>query len=91
MDSGLTLNLSFGVTVPLYDAAIAGQFAADYETIPSGAITGGIREEDTEDIETSFGNLHELMDGRELDVDTDGDGTPDGWSFVMEFTATQFL
>ena len=91
VDSGLTLNLSFGVTVPLYNAEIAGQFSADYSAITHGAISGGIQEADTEDIETSFGNLHDLMDGRELDADTDGNGSLDGWTFVMEFTGVQFM
>lgn len=90
-DPDLTLQLSFGVVVPLRNAHIAGRFTPDYQDIGNGAITGAIREADTEDIETSFGNLHELMDGRALDVDTTGDNQPDAWSFEMNFTAFQFL
>jgi hypothetical protein len=90
-ETNATLNLSFGVTVPLHDAAIVGDFSGDFETLAHGTIAGGIAEADTVDIETSFGNLHDLIDGREMDADTDGDGTPDGWTFVMEVTGYQFL
>jgi hypothetical protein len=90
-ETNATLNLSFGVTVPLHDASISGEFSGDWASITSGAVAGGIAEDDTMDIETSFGNLHDLMDGREMDADTDGDGAMDGWTFVMEFTAYQFL
>ncbi len=90
-DPDLTLQLSFGVTVPLQQAYVAGQFSQDWQAIYSGAITGAILEEDTEDIETSFGNLHDLMDGRPLDVDTNDDDVPDAWSFKMLYTAFQFL
>jgi len=90
-ESGATLNLSFGVTVPLHDAVIVGDFSGDFETLTHGTIAGGIAEEDTVDIETSFGNLHDLMDGREMDADTDGDNVPDGWTFVMEISGYQFL
>ena len=89
--TGQMLNLSFGVSVPIYEAAIAGTFSATYDAITTGAITGAIQEVDTEAIETSFGNLHDLMDGRALDVDLDGDGTMDSWTFEMAFTAYQFL
>ena len=91
VDNGLQLDLSFGVAVSLYNAEISGQFSADYSAIPNGAISGGIRETDTVNVETSFGNLHDLMDGRTLNADTDGNGTPDGWTFVMEFTGVQFM
>jgi len=90
-DPDLTLQLAFGVTVPLRYAHIEGRFTPDFQEIVNGAITGAIREADTEDIETSFGNLHELMDGRPLDEDTTGDGQPDAWSFELNFTAFQFL
>ena len=90
-DPDLTLQLAFGVTVPLRNAHIAGRFDQDFQGINNGAITGAIREADTEGIETSFGNLHELMDGRPLDVDTTGDNQPDAWSFELNFGAFQFL
>ena len=89
--SGLLLNLSFGVTVPVYEASVSGTFSASYDAVTTGAIRGAIMETDTENIETSFGNLHDLMDGRELDADTDGNGSMDGWTFVMEFTGVQFM
>ena len=91
VDDDLTLLLSFGVTVPLYQAGIEGVFSPDYENISDGAIFGAILEEDTLDINTSFGELHDLMDGRTLDVDVSGNGTPDAWSFRMEFGAFQFV
>ena len=90
-DEGLTMTLSFGVTVPLYEAGIDGAFNGDYSEITSAAVRGAIMEEDTEDIETSFGNLHDLMVDRPLDVDVSGNGTEDAWSFVMEWTAFQFV
>jgi len=90
-DDGLTMSLSFGVTVPLYEAAIDGAFSADYSEVTQAAVRGAIMEEDTVDIETSFGNLHDLMVARPLDVDVSGDGTEDAWSFVMEWTAFQFV
>jgi len=89
--TGQMLNLSFGVSVPVYEAGITGTFSATYDAITTGSITGAIQETDTESIETSFGNLHDLMDGRTLDVDLDGDGTMDSWTFEMAFTAYQFL
>jgi len=90
-DPDLTLQLAFGVTVPLHQAHVAGRFALGWQTITAGAITGAILEQDTQGVETSFGNLHDLMDGRPLDVDVDGDSVPDAWSFEMNFTAFQFL
>ena len=90
VDGGLMLNLSFGVTVPVYEASISGVFSPSYDAIPSGAIRGAIQESDTVNVETSFGNLHDLMDGRALDVDLDGDSTPDSWWFEMLFTAYEF-
>lgn len=87
----LVLILRFGVALPLYEAQVQGTFSVDFESIPWGSITGAVDEDDTWDIETTAGSLHDQMDDRPLDVDLDGDGVFDAWTFEMVFTAFQFL
>jgi len=93
LDVGQTLNLAFGaMVIPLYDGGMSGQFAADYQGVDL-ALYGAMIQTDIEDIEVPGvgSTLMEFIGERPMDVDLDGDGEPDAWSFVMELHAFQFV
>lgn len=72
-----------------------GSFAADGSAILKTHIVGGIRRDDATGLMVTLGSLGEIelaafFDalGLELDLDTDGDGTPDAWKLSGYLTAT---
>ena len=89
--SGNQFPLVISMELTLHDAAIAGQFDASYSTVEDGTITGALLESDALSVKMKLGTLHEMMDGRALDCDVDGDGTMDAWSVEFGFTAAQFF
>ncbi len=71
-----------------------GSFAGDGSAILKTHIVGGIRRSDAEGLMVTLGGLGEIelaafFDalGLQLDLDTDGDGTPDAWQLSGYLTA----
>jgi hypothetical protein len=77
--------------LPLQQVTVSGLLAPDASSITEGALIGALSEADAE--ATKIANTMVMADllnhqvKAPMDVDLDGDGTPDAWRFVFTFTA----
>ncbi|MBM4370931.1 MAG: hypothetical protein FJ098_04715 [Deltaproteobacteria bacterium] len=76
--------------LPISELLLAGRIAADGTGIAEGVLDGVLTGEDAAEIKIAGVPLGTMLPGLEVppDVDLDGDGTPESWRFVGDFTAT---
>lgn len=75
--------------LPLQHVKLSGLFAADVTSIAEGLLTGALTEADAGTIKVEGAALPWMLNALNVDkdLDLDGDGTNDAWSFEFAYTA----